>query len=173
MRLRRTLRKTPMPSAMRMRPTAASNAPATAGGSVAPRAMRAAPSAVSAAACPTPHAAATPTVWRAEAERLASVATVETWAASRACWRPTKRPSRRNEKSMSARPPQIEERGADQVADVLDEEQRPRGRLQHMEPARQHLGVEVAAAAGVDLHGARAGGADALGVAQRFLVALD
>ena len=68
---------------------------------------------------------------------------------------------------------EIEERGADQVADVLDEDDRARLRLELGQRARHHLRVEVATGAGVDLHGARAGRADPVGVALGRLIALD
>ena len=46
-------------------------------------------------------------------------------------------------------------------------------RVECVQGAAHHVGVEVAARSGVDLHGARAGGADSLGVEQRLLIAFD
>ncbi|OIQ98697.1 hypothetical protein GALL_191970 [mine drainage metagenome] len=68
---------------------------------------------------------------------------------------------------------QIEGRRTDQVADVLDHQQRAPGELQSLQRPADHLRVEMAAAAGVDLDRAGAGGADPLGVAVGLLVALD
>ena len=73
---------------------------------------------------------------------------------------------------------QIPHRRADEVADVLDEQQCRRiggGRVQRqpIERRRDHRRIEMAALAGVDLHGRRTGGADAIGVVAGLLVALD
>ena len=68
----------------------------------------------------------------------------------------------------------VEERRADQVADVLDEQQRARRAGRASRSARlHHRGVEVAAGAGVDLDGAGAGARDPVGVERGLLVALD
>ena len=45
--------------------------------------------------------------------------------------------------------------------------------FERVQGAVHHVGVEVAARAGVDLNGPRAGGADSLGVEQRLLIAFD
>ena len=68
---------------------------------------------------------------------------------------------------------EVEQRRAHEVADVLDQHDRTGRRIEGLEAAGQHVRVEVAAAPGVDLHDAGAGGADPLGVEQRLLVALD
>ena len=67
----------------------------------------------------------------------------------------------------------VEQRRADQVADVLDEQQRPLARVQRAERPLDHRGVEVAAGTGVDLDGVGAGAGDALGIGRGLLVALD
>ena len=68
---------------------------------------------------------------------------------------------------------QVEQGRADQVADVLDHDQRPAGRVEQAQPLGHHLGVEVTACPGVDLHHLAARGADAPGVQRRGLVTLD
>jgi hypothetical protein len=68
---------------------------------------------------------------------------------------------------------EVEQRGADQIPDVLDEQQRAGRRIEHPQAPRQHPGIEVAARAGVDLHDPRAGLPDTFGVEQRLLVPLD
>ena len=72
-----------------------------------------------------------------------------------------------------ARSPRSNSAGTDEVADVLDHDDGARRRPQFRQPARDHVGFEMAAGAGVDLHGRRAGGADALAVVGGRLVALD
>ena len=69
---------------------------------------------------------------------------------------------------------EVEQGRADEVADVLDEHARcrPRARASRARWATI-VGVEVAAGAGVDLHGAGARPADPLGVEEGLLVALD
>ena len=62
---------------------------------------------------------------------------------------------------------------ADEVADVLDQEQRFVLRLQGAAWRGRPCTVEVAALAGIDLRGRHAGGADALGVVGGLLVAFD
>ena len=68
---------------------------------------------------------------------------------------------------------QVEERRADEVADVLDEDDRAGPRVERPERLGDHRGVEVAAGPGVDLHGRRARGLDPAGVVVGRLVALD
>ena len=68
---------------------------------------------------------------------------------------------------------EIEHRRADEIADILDHHHRARGGLQLHQPARHHVGLEMAAGAGVDLHDRRAGGADALPVIGGRLIALE
>ena len=67
----------------------------------------------------------------------------------------------------------VEQRRADQVADVLHEQQRALRRVELVQRAVHHLRVEVAARAGVDLHGPGAGAPDPVGVEGGLLVALD
>ena len=68
---------------------------------------------------------------------------------------------------------EVEQRRADQVADVLDEHQRAVRRVELGQRRAHHLGVEVTAGAGVDLDHRAAGAADPLGVERGLLVALD
>ncbi len=68
---------------------------------------------------------------------------------------------------------QIERGGADEIADVFDQQQAAVDRLQRRQRMAHHVRVEVAAPAGVDLHGGSAGRADAIGVERGLLVALD
>ena len=68
---------------------------------------------------------------------------------------------------------QIEGRRADQVADVLDEQDAALGRVQVFERMPDHVRVEMAALAGVDLDCRNARRPDAVGVVGRLLVALD
>jgi hypothetical protein len=51
---------------------------------------------------------------------------------------------------------QVEQRGADQVADVLDQQQRAARRIQRRHRGVDHLRVQVAARARVDLDDGRA-----------------
>ena len=67
---------------------------------------------------------------------------------------------------------QIEQGRADEVADILDQDDRARAGLQLGEPARDHRRIEMAAGAGIDLDGRRAGRADALAVVRGRLIAL-
>jgi hypothetical protein len=67
----------------------------------------------------------------------------------------------------------IEGRRTDEIADVLDQQQRIVGRRQLVEGVANHVRVEMTALAGIDLHRRRAGGADPFGVAAGLLVALD
>ena len=63
---------------------------------------------------------------------------------------------------------EVEQRRADQVADVLDEEPAiPASGRSACERPLQHGGVEMAAGAGVDLDRTGAGAADPLGVERR------
>ena len=48
---------------------------------------------------------------------------------------------------------EVESRRADQIADILDEQQRAWHELQRLEGVADHMGVEVAALAGIDLDG--------------------
>ena len=68
---------------------------------------------------------------------------------------------------------EIEERRAHEIADVFDEQQGFRLRIQGVKCAMNHVGVEVAAGAGVDLYRAGPRRLYSLGVEQCFLVALD
>src|SRR5215211_4553367 len=68
---------------------------------------------------------------------------------------------------------EVEHSRAYQIADVLDEQQRARLGFERVQRAVHHVGVEVAAGAGVDLNGPGARGADPLGVEQCLLIALD
>ena len=68
---------------------------------------------------------------------------------------------------------QIETGRADEVADVLDEQQRPVLRCQMLDRVADHVCIEMTALAGVDLDRRRAGRADAVGVVGCLLVALD
>ncbi len=68
---------------------------------------------------------------------------------------------------------EVEGGRADEVADVLDQEQRFVLGLQALHGVADHVAVEVAALAGVDLQRRHAGGADALGVVGGLLVAFD
>ena len=68
---------------------------------------------------------------------------------------------------------EIEERRAHQIADVFDEQQGFRLRIQGVKCAVNHVGVEVAAGAGVDLHRAGARRPNSLGVEQCLLITLD
>lgn len=67
----------------------------------------------------------------------------------------------------------IEQRRADQVADVFHHDQRVGRWVELRECARQHLGFQMAARAGINLYRPASGGADALGVEQCFLITLD
>ena len=66
---------------------------------------------------------------------------------------------------------EIEQRRTHQVADVLDEHQRTGRWFELLHASRQHVRLQVAAGASVDLDHRAAGGADALGVVGRGLVA--
>ncbi|CDW93714.1 hypothetical protein THICB2_400015 [Thiomonas sp. CB2] len=68
---------------------------------------------------------------------------------------------------------EIEGRWTDQVAHILDEQHASLLRVELGDGVADHVGVQVAALAGVDLHAAHAGGADAVGVERGFLVAFD
>ena len=68
---------------------------------------------------------------------------------------------------------EIEGGRADQVADVLDEEQHAGRRRQLLQGMAHHVGIEMADPARVDLHRRHAGSADPLGVVLGFLIALD
>jgi hypothetical protein len=68
---------------------------------------------------------------------------------------------------------QVEQGRADQVADVLDDQDRAARRVEHAQPVGHHGRVQMAARPGVDLHHGRAGRLDAAGVQRGFLVALD
>ena len=68
---------------------------------------------------------------------------------------------------------EIEGGRTDEVADVLDEEQRAVGRFQPLHGVADHVRVEVAAFAGVDLQRWHTGGADALGVVGSLLITFD
>ena len=68
---------------------------------------------------------------------------------------------------------EIEQRRAHQIPDIFDEQQRLRLRIKGLERTPDHLGVEVAARACVHLYRAGAGGLDAFGVEQGFLIAFD
>jgi len=59
---------------------------------------------------------------------------------------------------------EVEQRGAHQVADVLHEHERPIHGTEGLQPAGEHVGVEMAAGPGVDLHDLRPGGTDPLRV---------
>ena len=69
--------------------------------------------------------------------------------------------------------PEIERRRADQVADILDEQEPLLDWRQAIERGADHRGVEVTALAGVDLYCRNAGGANPLGVVRGLLIALD
>ena len=60
--------------------------------------------------------------------------------------------------------PKIEARRADEVADILDEQEAAGLSPDVVERGANHAGFEVATLAGVDLNRASAGGPDALGV---------
>jgi hypothetical protein len=68
---------------------------------------------------------------------------------------------------------QIEQRRADQIADVFDHQHGLGRRVELRQPPRQHVGFEVATGARIDLDRGGAGGANTLGIVQRGLVALD
>ena len=61
---------------------------------------------------------------------------------------------------------QIERRRADEIADVLDQQQAVVGELELRKRVRDHLRVQMTALSGVDLHRSRAGRAHAIGVAR-------
>ena len=62
---------------------------------------------------------------------------------------------------------EIEQRRADEIADVLDHDDGAGGGPQFLQPARDHVGFEMASRPGVDLHRRGARGADALAVDRR------
>ena len=68
---------------------------------------------------------------------------------------------------------EIEACRTNEVADILDEQDRFRLSGKLVERVPDHMGVEVTAAPGVDLHCGHARGADALGVDGGLLIALD
>ena len=68
---------------------------------------------------------------------------------------------------------EVEQRRADEVPDVLDDDDRPRVGIELGERPGHHCGIEVAARASIDLDCARTGGADPLGVVIRRLVPFD
>ena len=68
---------------------------------------------------------------------------------------------------------QIEERRANQVADVFDKQQRVRRGSKTLKSAPQHIGFQMTASAGIDLHRLAAGGANAFGIVDSFLIAFD
>jgi hypothetical protein len=67
----------------------------------------------------------------------------------------------------------VEHRWAYKIADILDDDDRARPRLQQHQPARHHIGLEVTARAGIDLHNGRARGANTFTVIRRRLIAFD
>ena len=67
----------------------------------------------------------------------------------------------------------VEECGAHQIADVLNEEPRSWLRVQRLDGRLNHGSVEMASGSGVHLNGAGTGAPNALRVERRFLVALD
>lgn len=77
------------------------------------------------------------------------------------------------EQGDPARFAEVEGGGADEVADILDEQQPARRQRQLIQGVADHVCVEVAALAGVDLHRRRTGRANALGVVLGLLVAFD
>src|SRR5205085_2544938 len=68
---------------------------------------------------------------------------------------------------------QIEQGGADEVADILDHHRRPGGRVEALQCAGDHGRVQVAARPGVDLDDLAPGDADPRRVQVGFLIALD
>ena len=68
---------------------------------------------------------------------------------------------------------EVEGGRADEVADVLDEQHAARRGRQRLERVADHVRVEMAALAGVDLDRRRAGGADPLRIVRGLLIALD
>ena len=67
----------------------------------------------------------------------------------------------------------VEPGRADEIADVLDEDDRPFGGGEMLDRMPDHMGIEMTALAGVDLDGGGAGGADARRIVGGLLVALD
>src|SRR5579883_1772898 len=68
---------------------------------------------------------------------------------------------------------EIEQRRTDEIADVLDHEDGVRLGLEHTNRALEHLGLEVASAAGIDLHRPRPRGPNPLRIVGGGLVPLD
>ena len=68
---------------------------------------------------------------------------------------------------------QIESRRAHQVADVLDQQQAIVSQREFLHRMAHHVGIEMAALAGIDLHCGHAGGANTVSVEAGLLVALD
>jgi hypothetical protein len=68
---------------------------------------------------------------------------------------------------------QVEQGRADQVTDVLDDQDRAARRVEYAQPVGHHGRVQMAACPGVDLHHGRARRLDPAGVQRGFLVALD
>ena len=68
---------------------------------------------------------------------------------------------------------EVEQGRADQVADVLHEEQRAVGRRKCLDGALHHAGVQMAPSTGVHLDGARSGPLDAFRVVGGLLVPFD
>ena len=66
----------------------------------------------------------------------------------------------------------IEQSRTDEIANILDHEQRAESWPQAIEPAAYHVGFEVTAGSRINLHRRRAGRLDALGVIKRLLIAL-
>ena len=67
---------------------------------------------------------------------------------------------------------QVEQRGTNQVADILDQQHRAAWHAQPFDTVRHHMSVEMASGAGVDLHHRGARGPDTVGIGGGRLVAL-